>query len=97
MLQSTFQHIRGIGKKTKLSLWNKGTTNWEKYIKRNGYQLSLFESDKSNPIKDSIKAYEIGDIGFFAQTFPKTQYYRVALTYPKETLFLDIETTGLSL
>ena len=97
MLQSTFQHVRGIGKKTELSLWNKGLINWEKYVKRNGQQLSLFESNKTDPIKDSIRAYEIGDVSFFAQTFPKAQYYRVALAYPEKTLFLDIETTGLSL
>ena len=97
MLVSTFQHIRGIGKKTELSLWNKGITNWVKYVKRNGRQLSLFESNKTDPVKDSIRAYDIGDVSFFAQTFPKAQYYRVALAYPEETLFLDIETTGLSL
>ena len=95
MLVSTFQHIRGIGKKTELSLWNKGITNWVKYVKRNGQQLSLFESNKTDPVKDSIKAYEIGDVSFFAQTFPKAQYYRVALAYPEETLFLDIETLGI--
>ena len=97
MLVSTFQHIRGIGKKTELSLWNKGITNWVKYVKRNGQQLSLFECNKTDPVKDSIRAYEIGDVSFFAQTFPKAQYYRVALAYPEKTLFLDIETTGLSL
>lgn len=97
MLVSTFQHIRGIGKKTESSLWNKGITNWEKYVKRNGDQLSLFENDKTDPVKDSIRAFDIGDVSFFAQTFPKAQYYRIALAYPEETLFLDIETTGLSL
>ncbi len=97
MLVSTFQHIRGIGKKTELSLWKKGITNWEKYVKRNGQQFSLFESNKTDHIKDSIKAYEIGDVSFFSQTFPKAEYYRVALAYPERTLFLDIETTGLSL
>jgi len=97
MLLSTFRHIKGIGKKTESYLWEKGITNWDKYLKLNGKQLSLFNDDFINPIESSIQAYEDGNTGFFAPDLPRTEYYRIALTYPKETLFLDIETTGLSL
>lgn len=97
MIQSTFQHIRGIGKKTEALLWKEGITDWHKYQKLNGNQLSLFKNNFINPIELSIKAYNEGNIDFFASTLPKTENYRIALTYPLETLFLDIETTGLSL
>jgi uncharacterized protein YprB with RNaseH-like and TPR domain/predicted nuclease with RNAse H fold len=97
MLLSTFQHIRGIGKKTELSLWKKGIINWEKYVKLNGKQLPLFKSDSTDPVKSSITAFNEGNIDYFAKTLPRSEFYRVALTYPEETLFLDIETTGLSL
>jgi len=97
MLLSTFQHIKGIGKKTELSLWEKGIINWEKYIQLNGKQLPLFKSDSTDPVKSSITAFNKGDIDYFAKTLPRSEFYRVALTYPEETLFLDIETTGLSL
>jgi uncharacterized protein YprB with RNaseH-like and TPR domain/predicted nuclease with RNAse H fold len=97
MLLSTFQHIKGIGKKTELSLWEKGIINWEKYIQLNGKQLSLFKSDSTDPVTSSITAFNKGNIDYFAKTLPRSEFYRIALTYPKETLFLDIETTGLSL
>jgi len=97
MLLSTFQHIRGIGKKTELSLWEKGITDWGKYLKLNGKQFPLFKQDSINPVESSIKAYKEGNLAFFSNNLPKREYYRVALAYPEETLFLDIETTGLSL
>jgi len=97
MLRNTFRHIKGIGKKSEISLWEKGITDWEKYLKTNGNQLTLFENHKRNPILSSINAYKKGDIDFFARTLPHSEYYRIALTYPGETLFLDIETTGLSI
>jgi len=97
MLLNTFRHIKGIGKKSEISLWERGITDWEKFLKANGNQLTLFENHKRNPILSSIKAYNKGDIVFFARTLPHSEYYRIALTYPGETLFLDIETTGLSI
>jgi uncharacterized protein YprB with RNaseH-like and TPR domain/predicted nuclease with RNAse H fold/dephospho-CoA kinase len=97
MLLYTFQHIRGIGKKTELSLWEKGITDWGKYLKLNGKQLPLFKQDSINSVESSIKAYKEGNLAFFSNNLPKREYYRVALAYPEETLFLDIETTGLSL
>lgn len=97
MLLSTFRHIKGIGKKTESALWKKGITTWDKYLKLNGKQLSLFDDNGRNPIESSVKAYKEGNTGFFAHALPNCEYYRIAVTYPKETIFLDIETTGLSL
>jgi predicted nuclease with RNAse H fold/uncharacterized protein YprB with RNaseH-like and TPR domain/dephospho-CoA kinase len=97
MLLNTFRHLKGIGKKSEISLWEKGITDWEKYLKVNGNQLTIFKNQKRNPILSSINAYKKGDIHFFARTLPHSEYYRIALTYPGETLFLDIETTGLSI
>jgi predicted nuclease with RNAse H fold/dephospho-CoA kinase len=37
-----------------------------------------------------------GDVDFFANTLNRAEYYRIALQYPKDVMFLDIETTGLS-
>lgn len=97
MLLSTFRHIRGIGKKTESALWKKGITTWDKYLKLNGKQLSLFDDNGGNPVESSMRAYEEGNAGYFAHGLPRAEYYRIAVTYPKETIFLDIETTGLSL
>ena len=43
------------------------------------------------------RALAEGDSDFFALRMPRSEYYRIALTFPARTLFLDIETTGLSI
>ena len=44
----------------------------------------------------SRDALERGDMDYFADRLPKKEHYRIALTVPDQTAFLDIETTGLS-
>ena len=80
-------------------MWDQGVTSWDKFVKRNGYQipLPLFRSNPSHRLERSIQALKQGDLSYFAQRLPKSENYRIALTYPEETMFLDIETTGLSL
>ncbi|MDR3555642.1 MAG: ribonuclease H-like domain-containing protein [Syntrophobacteraceae bacterium] len=35
-------------------------------------------------------------MAFFAKALPSSEYYRIALEFPADVIFLDIETTGLS-
>ena len=48
-------------------------------------------------IAASRVALSLGDADFFAARLPTREHYRIAATFPAETVFLDIETTGLSL
>lgn len=96
MLKSTFQHLRGVGKKKEALLWQAGVTSWERY--RGSEQFSLFGGFAGGgELSASFEAYERGDVEFFASSLPHDEHYRIALEYPDEVLFLDIETTGLSL
>lgn len=98
MLKSTFQHLKGIGKKSEKALWEKGLTTWERYAASFPKQYCLFGPPISDcPLEASMAAYEQGDMDFFAKALPTAEYYRVALEFPQDVLFLDIETTGLSL
>jgi uncharacterized protein YprB with RNaseH-like and TPR domain/predicted nuclease with RNAse H fold/dephospho-CoA kinase len=97
MLLNTFQHLKGIAKKTEQALWNRGVLSWDDYARVKNHQLTLFSDLAMNAVQNSVDAYKKGDMSFFARCLPKSEYYRVALTYPAETVFLDIETTGLSL
>ncbi|MEN8128986.1 MAG: ribonuclease H-like domain-containing protein [Pseudomonadota bacterium] len=98
MLKSTFCHLKGVGEKTERGLWQKGITTWDKYRCLVGEQLSIIDNAKSDHVLlDSLRALESGDAGYFSERLSPGDYYRIALTYPKETIFLDIETTGLSL
>lgn len=97
MLKSTFQHLKGIGPKTERELWTKGITTWDSYVASLPKQLSLFsEITPNTPLNESITAYESGDMSFFFNSLKTSEYYRVALEFPEDVLFLDIETTGLS-
>lgn len=98
MLKSTFRHIKGVGKKSERDLWRKGLTTWDEYQCLLDRQLSNFgDSENNHKFMDSIQALESGDTGYFADRLSPGDYYRIALTYPESTIFLDIETTGLSL
>jgi uncharacterized protein YprB with RNaseH-like and TPR domain/predicted nuclease with RNAse H fold/dephospho-CoA kinase len=100
VLVSTFQHFKGITPHKEHKLWESGIVNWddleEKYFK----QLSFFYFEDHHELikalNDSRKALKKGDVGFFVRSLPRNEYYRIATSFQKHTMFLDIETTGLS-
>jgi uncharacterized protein YprB with RNaseH-like and TPR domain/predicted nuclease with RNAse H fold/dephospho-CoA kinase len=97
MLKNTFQHIEGFGSIKELNFWKSGIVSWEEFIRRNSYQLDMFDNGKAKSIlESSLTAFEKGDADFFAKTLSASEYYRIALTFPEDVIFFDIETTGLS-
>ncbi|MGA2404459.1 MAG: ribonuclease H-like domain-containing protein [Syntrophobacteraceae bacterium] len=86
-----------MGKKSEKALWEKGFTTWERYVDSFPNQYCLFGPSTSDSLlRESMAAYERGDMAFFAKALPTAEYYRVALEFPDDVLFFDIETTGLS-
>ena len=100
MLSYTFQHIKGFSEKKERNLWEKGIDSWKALEALENRQIPLFEKDPDESKRSifylSQKALIEEDSNFFAEKLPKKEYYRIALSYPLKTLFLDIETTGLS-
>lgn len=94
-IKSTFLHLKGFGKKTEQRLWEKGVLDWEHYNTLE-QQDNLFYNGFATILEDSFVAYKKKDVDFFAQTLPRNEYCRLALSFPEDVLFLDIETTGLS-
>jgi uncharacterized protein YprB with RNaseH-like and TPR domain/predicted nuclease with RNAse H fold/dephospho-CoA kinase len=100
VLVSTFQHFKGITPHKEHKLWESGIVNWddleEKYFK----QLSFFYFEDHHELikalNDSRKALKKNDVGFFVRSLPRNEHYRIATSFLKQTMFLDIETTGLS-
>ena len=98
MLKSTFLHLKGISKKKEKHLWAKGIHSWKDYKSYFGEQLTIFDEDQTDhALFESEIAYENSNIAFFGDLLPTSDYYRVALEFPEDVIFLDIETTGLSL
>lgn len=96
MLKSTFSHLPGKSAKTEQKLWARNILTWEDYIADSTSQYDLFNTSEPS-IKASLDAYQRQDTDYFARLIKKQDLYRIALTFPSDTLFLDIETTGLSL
>ena len=101
MLKNSFIHLRGFGPKKEKSLWDLGILTWDDFERNFLSQGTLFpgapESDLSRALAESRDALERQDCDYFAERLPKTEHYRIALANPNSTVFLDIETTGLSL
>jgi uncharacterized protein YprB with RNaseH-like and TPR domain/predicted nuclease with RNAse H fold/dephospho-CoA kinase len=100
MLENTFRHLSGYGVLKERRLWAQGIRDWDSYQVRAQSQLSLFSHVSTSirsELEDSRRALAAGDAGFFASRLPKAEHYRIALSFPQDVLFLDIETTGLSL
>lgn len=98
MLKSTFQHLKGVGEKKEYAFWKKGILTWDDYERIMPKQYSLFgDGFVDSPLQETIAAYNSDNMDYFAEILTPKDYYRVALEYPEEVLFLDIETTGLSL
>ncbi len=98
MLTSTFQHLKGIGKTKEKKLWDSGITSWQDFENQNGTQVSIFAKDKKidNILNESKKAFEKKQVDFFAENLKSQEYYRIAFSFPEDTIFLNIETTGSS-
>lgn len=101
MLRHTFCHLPGISLRKEQALWRSGVTTWDDLERVVTPQLSLFgESQRQSKLLSEIdrsrRAYDERDSRFFASRLPKPEQYRIACTFPESTLYLDIETTGLS-
>ena len=100
MLTSTFRHFTGVGPKTERELWRSGIWSWQEFEARHTVQLSMFEvgpyGAEVREVRTSKEALEKEDANYFALSLPRHEHYRIAHSFPSKTLFLDIETTGLS-
>jgi uncharacterized protein YprB with RNaseH-like and TPR domain/predicted nuclease with RNAse H fold len=100
MLTYTLQHLKGIGAKKERDLWRAGVRSWEDLASRGKAQLTMFDdfdSEKNcDPSHESRRAFQEENADFFAHGLPRNEHHRIALGFPTKTLFLDIETTGLS-
>jgi uncharacterized protein YprB with RNaseH-like and TPR domain/predicted nuclease with RNAse H fold len=98
MLKSTFLHIPGVGLKTEKMIWERKIYSWDDFVEKSK-KVGISGSATAR-IKKWLKASETAlrkkDVLFFAENLPKREYWRLYPTFKDSTVFLDIETTGLS-
>ncbi|MFH1404410.1 MAG: ribonuclease H-like domain-containing protein [Candidatus Altiarchaeota archaeon] len=96
MLESTFQHIQGVGERTERHLWERGCKNWD-----------LLIHDDFNLPKDTYRRLKAGvmeskcrlesmDHDYFRNNLPRSITWRAYENFRNHACFMDIETTGLS-
>lgn len=95
MLQQSFRIFKGISARREQELWSARVWNWEKFEAIERPQQLLFD-DAVGRMAEAKQALAIKDVEHFARRLDKSEHYRIALTFPDDCLFLDIETTGLS-
>jgi uncharacterized protein YprB with RNaseH-like and TPR domain/predicted nuclease with RNAse H fold len=99
MVKSTFIFIPGIGSITESYLWKEGISTWDDLNGR-VHSINLSKS-KIKIIEDYLdranKSLVEQDGSFFAERMPQSEYWRLYKEFSEKTVFLDIETTGLSL
>ena len=99
MIKSTFTFIPGIGVKTEEYFWTKGILTWDDlkevtYVSAlNGTRGKIIQ-DYLHKAKDALRKTSSS---FFAEHLPQREYWRLYKEFLDKTVFLDIETTGLSL
>jgi uncharacterized protein YprB with RNaseH-like and TPR domain len=96
MLESTFQHIPGVGEKTERGLWSRGCTTWDRLL---DYDFKLPSGTYRRlraGVLESKSRLHILDHGYFRARLPGGLTWRAFNAFREYACFLDIETTGLS-
>lgn len=95
MLQHTFSHIQGIGRKIEAKLWETGITTWDKWRDPSPIRLSpIIRAEVKETLKNSVAALG-DDPKFFTKRLDSSEVWRIFPHYRARTAYLDIETTGL--
>jgi uncharacterized protein YprB with RNaseH-like and TPR domain len=97
MLKNTFLHIPGIGIKTEQRLWKSGINEWDQFFTHLQIGIPPKTIDAmSEYIKESKNQMAFSNPNYFAERIPSTHHWRFFPEFRNSTVYLDIETTGLS-
>ena len=99
MLEQTFIHIPGIGRRTERDLWQAGITSWDcfaGFLTRPAAISAGLRRRLESYIPQSIEAVQKKDAAFFRRLSNMGEAWRLFPEFSNQCAFLDIETTGLS-
>src|SRR6266853_3152678 len=99
MLQQTFIHIPGVGKRTEEELWAAGIRSWDDadlFEKRFGHVGARLQQKLDDYIPRSREAIKRKNAGFFERLSRVGEAWRIFPEFADRCVYLDIETTGLS-
>lgn len=106
MLQRTFIHLSNIGRPTEQRLWDAGIRCWSELEQaiRAPKTFDAFAAVATlrkpdfllRELADSRSALDAGEVAYFADRLPRSEHWRLLSEFEASTVFVDIETTGLS-
>jgi len=88
--------LDGIGPRRAETLMRGGVQRWVDLWSEPFVVPPHLRSRVMRSIERSYNALAATDIDYFSQTVSRREWWRVAATFPRRAVFLDIETTGLS-
>jgi len=98
MLASSFVLLKGIGQSSERRLWQDGIRDWASFLR--APTLPGISSTRKEwydrELATAQSRLEEGDAPFFGTCLKSREHWRLFETFRPRTLYLDIETTGLS-
>jgi len=93
LLERTFIHISGIGKKTERIIWQKGIKDWDQFLRR---KAAVFSPARDRYIHEQLlqSKRNVSNIRFFEQRLSSDEMWRLFYAFRHRAVYLDIETTG---
>lgn len=98
MLTNSYIHLPKIGAATERKIWDCGIKSWDEFMEE-PHRTGLPESKLKQILEGiSISKEKLNarDHTYFASNLPKNEHWRAYREFGDDTIFLDIETTGLS-
>src|SRR5207344_2594364 len=98
MLTSSFVFLKGIGQSSERRLWQEGILDWTAFLRSStlpGISSTRKEWYDRNLTTAQLRLEE-GDAQFFGTCLKSREHWRLFETFRHRTLYLDIETTGMS-
>lgn len=98
MLTSTFVFLNGIGPSTERRLWQDGALHWEDFLDRPSFPgiSSARKTLYDRTILDAQTHLNAGNACYFKTSLKSRDHWRLFDHFRHRTLYLDIETTGMS-
>lgn len=98
MLTSSFVLLKGLGQNSERRLWQDGILNWASFLQSPTLPgiSSARKEWYDRELATAQARLEEGDAQFFGTCLKSREHWRLFKTFRPRTLYLDIETTGLS-
>lgn len=99
MLEHTFAHLPGVGDGTETTLWRKGVTTWPEFLaERRIPRMSDGRKSRMDAIiLEGCERLRESDSRYFRARLAERHMWRLLQNFRPTTVYLDIETTGMSL